>query len=119
VRYPISERDRREFESRYEAQIVPSDRPYRRVRRPTYTEVQSWYAIDPSINAYNDCVETVEMIEICLPRDRLGDLLESQDSFLFAKEDKERRLRQLYPSLSSAWEQYQIVLALVDDHTHN
>jgi hypothetical protein len=116
---PINDGDRREFESRYEAQIVPSDRPYRRVRRPTYTEVQSWYAIDPSIRAYDDRVEIVEMIEICLPHDRLSDLLESQHSFLFVKEDKERRLRQLHPSLRSAWEQYQIVLALVDDHTHN
>jgi len=116
---PINDDDRRDFESRYEAQIMLSDRPYRRVRRPTIAEVQSWYANDQSINAYNDRVENVQMIEICLPRDRLVDLLESQDSYLFTKEDKERRLRELYPSLRSAWEQYQIVLSLVDDHNKN
>jgi hypothetical protein len=37
------------------------------------------------------------------------------DSFLYRQEARERELRYLYGSLNKAWEQYQIILALVDD----
>lgn len=107
---------RKDFEARYEASIVPSDRRYRRLRRPTYTEIQNWYVNDQSITsayAYSDRVEDVDMIEVLMPADKLRDLLESQETYLYNRDREERLLREQYKSLQNVWEQYQVVLALV------
>ena len=110
---PINDNLRREFEHRYEAIMMLSDKSYRRVRGLTISDSQRFMS-DPRSSYYpDDRIEDVEMIEICLPRDRLSDLLKSQDSYLFTKEREERKLREEYPALRSAWEQYQLILALV------
>ena len=116
---PINDRLRRDFEDRYEAQFVTSDRSYRRVKRATYAEVQEWYMKGMTTDPPDHQVEAVEMIEIYLPRDKVPELLESQEAHLYVKERQERMLREQYPALQSAWEQYQIVLSLVDDYTRN
>lgn len=104
------------FEERYEASIARSDRLYRRVRRPTMIEIQKYSIEYLSEQPYSDRVENVEMIEICLPRDKLPDLIESQNDFMVRQQIHENLLRTRYSSVKKAWEQYQMTLALVDDH---
>ena len=103
----------RRFEDQYEARISPSARRYRRVKRATLAEVQQWYSTGITSYPYEHQVEDVHMVEITMPRDRLDDLLESQESYLNMREREEAALRQRYKALRNAWEQYQVVLAMV------
>lgn len=110
-------RARVEFELHYEAQILTSQRRYRRAKRVTLADIQAWYAHAaggvPVVAPHRTEIEDVEMIEIVLPRDKLAELLQSQDEYLYAKEREERKLREEYPALQSAWEKYQTVLMMV------
>ena len=108
----------RDFCDKYEASIIPSYRRYRRVRQATLADIQQWYATtsaamctktDPSDHQ----IQEVEMVDITMPADRVADLLESQENSLYRRVLEEQRLREEYPALKSAWEQYQIVLAMV------
>jgi hypothetical protein len=110
-------RSRVEFEKRYEAQIITSQRRYRRAKRVTLADIQAWYAHAaggvPVVAPPSTEIEDVEMIEIVLPKDKLPDLLHSQDMHLYMKEREERKLREEYPALQSAWEKYQTILMMV------
>jgi hypothetical protein len=103
----------REFSDKYEASIVPSYRQYRRIKRATIADVQQWYATGMGTCPPDHGVEDVDMVDITIPYDRLIDLYRSQENYLHRREREEHRLREEYPALKSAWEQYQIVLAMV------
>ena len=112
----FSPQARVEFEQRYDAQIITSQRRYRRVKRTTLADLQTWYYSAsglPITAQLSNEIEDVEMIEIVLPKDKLSDLLHSQDSYLINEAIEERRLREEYPALRSAWEKYQTVLMMV------
>jgi hypothetical protein len=104
----------RDFEDNYEANVAVSQRRYRRVKRATHDALKDWYykGIADSYTTDNQ-IEDVEMTEILLPHDRLEDLLLSQQEVIYARQREEALLRDRYPALQSAWEQYQIVLAMV------
>jgi hypothetical protein len=107
---------RRNFEKQYEASMIHSHKRYRRVKRSTYTEAQNWNCCLTATeyrHIHDDHIEDVNMIEICLPYDKLPELLESQRDYLVVRENEERKLRKECPALNTAWEQYQIMLALV------
>lgn len=108
----------REFSDMYEASIVPSYRRYRRVKRATIADIQQWYATTSAATCMptdppDHQVEDIDMVDITMPHDRLIDLYRSQENYLYRREREEQRLREEYPALKSAWEQYQIVLAMV------
>ena len=104
----------REFSDKYEASIVPSYRQYRRVKRATIDDVQQWYDTGMGTACPPDHeVVDIDMVDITMPHDRLIDLYRSQETYLHRREREEHRLREEYPALKSAWEQYQIVLAMV------
>jgi hypothetical protein len=112
----FSPQARIEFEESYDAQIITSQRRYRRVKRTTSADLQAWYYAAsgiPITAPIGNEIEDVEMIEIIMPKDKLPDLLESQNTFLYIKERQERKLREEYPALQSAWEKYQTVLMMV------
>ena len=104
----------REFSDKYEASIVPSYRRYRRVKRATLAEVQQWYATNPPhADPTDHQIEEVEMVDITMPSDRVADLLSSQENYLYLRERQEQRLREQYPALKTAWEEYKLILAMV------
>ena len=97
------------FKKEYEANVVTSNRRYRRVK---YN-----YNAGSDLSSFPgyDEIEDVEMIDIFMPKENLSRLVSHMDSFLYRRESRERELRIRYKSLNKAWEQYQIILALVDD----
>lgn len=103
----------REFSDKYEASIVPSYRQYRRIKQVTLAAAQQWYATDMRSDPPDHQIQEVEMVDITMPNDRVIDLYRSQENYLYVRECEEQRLREEYPALKSAWEQYQIVLMMV------
>jgi hypothetical protein len=97
------------FKKEYEANVVTSNRRYRRVKYNINTDGNL-----SSFPGYDE-IEDVEMIDIVMPKENLTRLISHMDSFLYRQESRERELRYLYGSLNKAWEQYQLILALVDD----
>ena len=105
-----------DFAAKYEATVMASQRRFRRVRRPTIEEVQSWYKNDQdrtSAYAYSDRAEDVDMIEIWMPTDKLPELVASQESTIYLRARYEREMMEKYPSVKEAWDQYQLILSLV------
>ena len=103
----------RGFCDKYEASIIPSYRRYRRVKKVTLADAQQWYDTGMQTDPPDHQIEEIEMVDITMPADRVADLLESQENYLYRRDCEERRLRKEYKSLQYAWEQYQIVLGLV------
>ena len=99
------------FKKEYEANVVTSSRRYRRVKYKYNYNAESDLSSFPGY----DEIEDVEMIDIVMPKENLSRLISHMDSFLYRQESRERKLRYLYGPLNKAWEQYQIILALVDD----
>jgi hypothetical protein len=97
------------FKKEYEANVVTSNRRYRRVKYNINAEG------DLSSFPGYDQIEDVEMIDIVMPKENLARLVSHMNSFLYRQEAREREFRNIYGSLNKAWEQYQILLALVDD----
>jgi hypothetical protein len=97
------------FKKEYEANVVTSSRRYRRVKynNNAMTDLSSFPGYDE--------IEDVEMIDIVMPKENLPRLVSHMDSFLYRQETRERELRTRYKSLNKAWEQYQLILTLVDD----
>ena len=97
------------FKKEDEANVVTSNRRYRRVK---YN-----YNAGSDLSSYPgyDEIEDVEMIDIVMPKENLARLISHMDSFLYRQEAREREFRNIYGPLNKAWEQYQIILALVDD----
>ena len=97
------------FKKEYEANVVTSNRRYRRVKYNINT--------DGNLSSFPgyDQIEDVEMIDIVMPKENLARLISHMDSFLYRQETRERELRTRYKSLNKAWEQYQLILTLVDD----
>jgi len=58
----------------------------------------------------------VPSVEIHIERSQFDRLVESQDSYLIKKNRHEAELREQYPVLKQLWDQYQMMLALLDEH---
>lgn len=125
-------KDLKEFCYKYEAQVSPSSRPW---RRPKRVPLDVW-ASDP--NVFKDIhhnYEDVPTVTITMPEDRFHALLEHDDwvskaglqgnnffnnnvsrvSNMLMDHERECRLRYQHPGVQKAWEQYQIMLRMVDD----
>jgi hypothetical protein len=57
----------------------------------------------------------VPSVEIHIERSQFDRLVESQHSYLVKKTRHEAELREQYPVLQQLWDQYQMMLALVDE----
>jgi hypothetical protein len=96
----------------FEAQFRYGRDKIRRVRRPKFSEIQSWINSQPS--AYSSIItEDVDAVEIRIPVDQVDNLVKSSVNYLHDQMRKESRLRSEFPALQNAWEQYQTMLALV------
>lgn len=112
---------------RYDAQVGPSTRMHRRVRRTT---MQMWSESDPELFSTLPA-EDVPCVEIHMPESRFRALMKHDhwleresrqgDGWigngavnLVRKYERECRLRHEHPGVQAAWEQYQIMLRMVD-----
>lgn len=102
------------FEREYQARIAES-RPIRIKKQLTYAQVSAQFNHNWSdmSSQVSDLYETVEAVEIIMPRDKLPNLLGSQISAVYEQQYRERMLRDEYPALQNAWEQYQTMLAMI------
>jgi hypothetical protein len=119
-----------EFCHKYQAQVGKSTRVWTRRQSVPY---DVWLA-DPNVFKSIPC-QDVPMVEITMPEDRFRALLEHDhwleraglhDNEYFTNNvkrvhniavdhEQECRLRAEHPALQKAWEQYQIMLGMVDD----
>ena len=121
------DKETQDFCQRYDAQVGPSTRRHRRVRRTT---VQMWSESDPELFSTLPA-EDVDCVEIHMPADRFRALMEhdhwlelqqrrdqtglTTNAVRIAREhEHECRIRHEHPAVQAAWEQYQIMLRLVD-----
>jgi hypothetical protein len=121
------DKETQEFCHKYDAHVGPSTRMHRRVRRTT---VQMWSESDPEI-FHTLPAEDVDCVEIHMPADRFRALMEHDhwlereqrrgDGFIgngavriVREYERECRIRHQHPGVQAAWEQYQIMLRLVD-----
>lgn len=102
------------FKREYEADVVTSERRYRRLKPLNMSKIQS-SCPDDIIDYMIPEIEDVEMIDIVMPKENLARLLSHQETALYRQIMHEHELRTKYESLNKAWEQYQLILALVDD----
>ena len=72
--------------------------------------------VDDDATEYQYKVVSVPTVSITMSEEMFQRLLRYQEGFLIDQRFREERLREKYPALKSAYEQYQIVLALVSDH---
>lgn len=123
-------KDLKEFCYKYEAQVGPSNRSWRRPKRVSFDIWQK----DPSIFEQMP-YEEIPTVTITMPEDRFHALLEHDDwvskaglqgnnffnnnvsrvSNMLTDHERECRLRYQHPGVQKAWEQYQIMLRMVDD----
>lgn len=85
----------------------------RKIRRP-YAYAPYNFASDQS-NFEMPRYDEVDVIQINIPVDRLSELIESQKTHIYEQIKHELYLQEQYPALKRAWEQYQLILTLVDD----
>jgi hypothetical protein len=123
------DKETQEFCHKYDAHVGPSTRMHRRVRRTT---IQDWASVDLG-TAVRDTIEHdhIPCVEIHMPADRFRALMEHDawlereqrrgDGFIGAnvvrmvrEHERECRLRHEHPGVQAAWEQYQIMLRMVD-----
>ena len=122
----------KEFCYKYDATVGPSSR---RWRRPARVDFKAWSESDPNEFFRDIKYEELPMVDITMPEDRFRALMEhdrwvekaglqdnqhfqnnvSRVSHLIVEHERECRLRQQHPALQTAWEQYQVMLAMVDD----
>jgi hypothetical protein len=120
-----------EFCKKYEARISPSAQPWRRTKSVPFSvfEEQGMAAFEQI--QYQD----VPMVDITMPEDRFRALMEHDHwlanaglhdnqffhnnvmrvSNMVVDHERECRLRAEHSALQKAWEQYQIMLRMVDD----
>lgn len=98
----------RDLDYRFEAVVRHSNHRHRRAKRSIDF---NWD--DPDGNPVTNFYHEVDCCEIIIPKDRLGEFLETQESQIVRIARRERELREQYPAVKSAWEQYQLILALV------
>jgi len=96
------------FEQEYQARIAKSSSIRIKNKR-----LESFMNGDSNDLVAQDTYETVDAVEIVMPRDKLQKLLESQMSSIYTRQFQERKLRDEYPALQNAWEQYQTMLAMI------
>jgi hypothetical protein len=119
-----------EFCHKYQAQVGQSTKMWTRRQSVPY---DVWLA-DPNVFKSIPC-QDVPMVEITMPEDRFRALMEHDRwveragvtgyghfnnnvmrvSNMVVDHERECRLRAEHPSLQKAWEQYQIMLRMVDD----
>lgn len=120
-----------EFSYKYNAQVRPSSQRWRRAIPVPYSSFK-----EQGISAFiEQDYETIAMVDITMPEDRFRALLEHdswienaglQDNQHFAnnvmrvsnliiQHERECRLRNQHTAVQKAWEQYQIMLKMVDD----
>ena len=123
------DKETQDFCWRYDAQVAPSTRMRRRLRRST---MQDW-GTDPGL-FYTLPAEDVACVEIHMPEYRFRALMEhdrwieraglednrhftnnvARVSNMVVEHERECRIRNEHPSVRAAWEQYQIMLRMVD-----
>lgn len=101
-----------DFRYNYDAIIRPSQtRLYKTTPLPKLTSHFT------SVNGFESEIrsQTVisDTIEIIMPRENFQKFMDDQASTIQMKRRWEENLRSQYKSLQNAWEQYQIILALV------
>lgn len=87
----------------------------RRIRRSHAYAPYNFFSLDKSNLGNMPQYDEIEMIQINIPVDRLSELIESQKSYIYEQFKHENYLREQCPSLKRAWEQYQMILTLIDD----
>ena len=123
-------KDVKEFCHKYQAQVGQSRRTWRRPQSVPYAVFME----DPDVFKIIECHD-VPMVEINMPEDRFRALLEhdhwleraglednrhftnnvARVSNIVVEHERECRLRCEHPALQNAWEQYQIMLKMIDD----
>jgi hypothetical protein len=121
--YP-ADREVARFLEKYEAMAKLSHRQFRRHRRVQFNYAEFDYAIDYLKSAPWEEEPYVEML---IPQDRFRHLVEMEEyntrreeEYQWAKHEQDRQhrerwIRQKNPAVQTAWERYQMLLALVDD----
>lgn len=121
--YPAN-REVARFLEKYEAVARLSTRQHRRYRRVRFNYADFDSAID---YLKTTDWEQEPYVEVLIPQDRFRHLVEMEDyntkreqEFQWAEREQERQrrerwLRQKNPAVQTAWEKYQMLLALVDD----
>jgi hypothetical protein len=116
-----------EFCRKYDARVGPSSQPWRRSKPVPFPVFE-----EQGMGAFENIqYQNIPMVEITMPEDRFRALME-HDHWLereFRRNDgivgngavrlvreyeRECRIRNEYPGVQAAWEQYQIMLRLVD-----
>jgi hypothetical protein len=124
-------KDLKEFCYKYDAQVRPSSQQWRR-----HTPIPYKVFEDQGMTAFEQrTYETIPMVDITMPEDRFRALLEYNKwieraglqnnqhfqnnvmrvSQMVVDHERECRLRQQHAAVQKAWEQYQILLGMVDD----
>jgi hypothetical protein len=120
-----------EFCRKYDARVSPGAQPWRRTKPVPFPvfEEQGMAAFE------NIQYQDIPMVEITMPEDRFRALLEHDHwlanaglnhnnhfhnnvmrvSNMIVDHERECRLRSEHSALQKAWEQYQIMLRMVDD----
>ena len=116
-----------EFCKKYDAQVGPSSRMHRRAARFTNWQDRA----DTDVSKVLPVTNVVPGVEIHMPEDRFRALMEHDhwlerefrrgDQFvdsgavrIVREYERECRIRNEHPGVRAAWEQYQIMLRMVD-----
>jgi hypothetical protein len=116
-----------EFCRKYDARVGPSSQPWRRSKPVPFSVFE-----EQGMGAFENIqYQNIPMVEITMPEDRFRALIE-HDHWLereFRQSDisngavvrivreyeRECRIRHEHPGVQATWEQYQIMLRMVDD----
>lgn len=116
----------RNFCQHYEAYVGPLPKRYRRpaLVKPNWDAESDYYTQQMTY-------EEIPMVEIQMPEDRFRHLVEMRDEWertinrgfhtnsaaieIWRQFEKESKLRHQHPALQDLWEQYQSMLALVNN----
>ena len=124
------DKETQDFCWRYDAQVGPSIQQHRRIRRTT---LQDWATVDTGTAVRDTIGDYYDQpcVEIHMPLDRFRALMEhdhwlelqqrrdqtglTTNAVRIAREhERECRIRHEHPAVQAAWEQYQIMLRMVD-----
>jgi len=120
-----------EFCRKYDARVSPSAQPWRRTKPVPFSVFK-----EQGMTAFENIqYQDIPMVEITMPEDRFRALMEHDHwlaraglngngylqnnamraSNMVVDHERECRLRSEHSALQKAWEQYQILLRMVDD----
>lgn len=99
-----------DFEYMYECKFIDE---YRKIRRIQPLSLSTDYSFKKDSDLVYPNYQEIPAITIIIPEDRIRDLLISQERYIYKRVRKEAELRSRYPSLQTAWDQYQMILTLI------